>query len=76
MGESGAPVKTSASIEPLPGFVDVFQITQVFDTDSDGRWFMTRMEFVAEGNILFVRRRIESELQFSEYFLPPPESLN
>lgn len=73
---TGAPVKLTASIEPLPGFVDVFQITQTFDTDSEGRWYMTRMEFVAEGNILFVRRRIESEFEFSEYFLPPPESAN
>jgi len=74
--EAGAPVRLTASIEPLPGFIDVFQIIQTFDTDGEGRWFMTRMQFVAEGNILFVRRRVESELEFSEYFLAPPDSLN
>lgn len=74
--ETGAPVKLTASIEPLPGFIDVFQMVQMFETDSEGRWYMTRMEFVGEGNILFVRRRLESELEFSEYFLPPPEPLN
>ncbi len=74
--ETGAPVKLTASIEPLPGFIDVFQMIQTFETDSEGRWYMTRMEFVGEGNILFVRRRLESELEFSEYFLPPPEPLH
>ena len=73
---TGAPVKLAASIEPLPGYIDRFQLVQTFETDSEGRWYTTRMEFVGEGNILFIKRRIESAFEFSEYFLPPPESLN
>ena len=73
---TGAPVRLTASIEPLPGYIDRFQLVQTFETDSKGRWYMTRMEFVGEGNILFIRRRIESAFEFSEYFLPPPESLH
>ncbi len=73
---TGAPVKLAASIEPLPGYIDRFLLVQMFETDSEGRWYTTRMEFVGEGNILFVRRRLESQLEFSEYFLPPPEPLH
>ena len=74
--ETGEPVRLAAGIEPLPGFIHLFQIIQTFETDSNGKWYMNRMEFIAEGNILFVKRRLESELRFSEYFLPPPEPLN
>jgi hypothetical protein len=73
---TGVPVRLSAAIEPLPGFIDMFQMDQTFEVDTDGRWYMARMEFVGEGNILFVRRRVESEFEFSDYFLPPSQSLH
>jgi hypothetical protein len=74
--ESGAPVKLSASIEPLPGYVSEFEMLQDFATDPDGRWYMSRMEFVGAGHILFVRRRIESEIVLTDYFQDPSASLN
>jgi hypothetical protein len=74
--ESGSPLLLVASVEPLPGFIDSFEIVQRFATDAAGRWYMTRMEFNGEGNILFVRRRLESEFQFSEYFPPTQEQVD
>lgn len=73
---TGAPLKLVAGIEPLPGYVDELEIIQSFEVDGDGRWYMSRMEFVGEGNLLFVRRRIESEFEFADYFLPPPGTVN
>lgn len=69
--ESGTPIKVVASISPLPGFVHSFEMIQEYGTDRAGRWFMTSMEFIGEGNILFIRRRLESEFLFSDYFPPP-----
>jgi len=69
--ETGNPVKLTAQIEPLPGYIDEFRMDQSFESDSEGRWYLSRMEFVGEGNILFVRRRIESEFVFWDYFQPP-----
>ena len=73
---TGAPLRLTARIEPLPGFIDTFEVIQAFVVDAEGRWQMSSMEFVGEGNILFVRRRIESEFRFADYFLPPAEPLN
>ena len=74
--ESGAPVRLTGVIEPLPGYVNEFEMIQEFDVDSDGRWYLARMRFMGEGNILFVRRRIESEFAFGDYFAPPSTTIN
>jgi len=73
---SGAPVRLSAAIDPKPGYLDEFEMVQVFETDAEGRWYLSRMSFVGEGNILFVKRRVESEFAFRDYFSPPPTELN
>jgi len=41
---------------------------QYFARDEQGRWVVRRLEFVGAGRILFLQRRIESRLIFSEYF--------
>ena len=74
--DTGAPVRLTAGIEPLPGYIDVFRMDQVYATDAEGRWYLARMQFVGEGNILFVRRRIESEFLFSDYIPVPAQALN
>lgn len=66
--ETGSPVMLTASVEPLPGYVESFEMIQRFAGGGSGRWYMTAMEFSGEGRILFLRRRLESEFLFSEYF--------
>lgn len=63
----GAPVAIETSLEPLPGFVDTFAMTQTYETSGD-RWYVDSMRFDGEGRILFLKRRIESEMSFREYF--------
>lgn len=67
--ESGEPVRLQLTIAPLPRFVDSFSMRQEFGRDEEGRWITRRLEFDGEGSFLFFRRRIESRLIFSEYFL-------
>ena len=71
--QDGTPVKLIANIAPLPGFIDSFEMIQKYATDGLGRWFMSSMEFIGEGNILFIRRRFESEFLFSDYFPLPAD---
>jgi hypothetical protein len=66
--DGGVPLRLYATIEPLPGFIDEFALRQRFDTDEQGRWILRELEFDGAGNVLFIRRRIESRLIFSEYF--------
>ncbi|MFW6288794.1 MAG: hypothetical protein ACOC2Q_03340 [Spirochaetota bacterium] len=56
------------TIEPLPRFISEFEMKQHFARDDRGRWVVRRLEFVGAGSVVFVRRRIESILIFSEYF--------
>ena len=64
----GYPVRLEATISPLPAFVSVFELTQHFNTDDSGRWYMSALEMTAEGSFLFIRRRVESEFEFRDYF--------
>jgi len=66
--ETGEPVLLRLSIEPLPRFISEFEMEQYFARDEQGRWVVRRLEFVGAGRILFLQRRIESRLIFSEYF--------
>lgn len=66
----GTPLRVEATVAPLPIFVQIFEFVQEFSTDEAGRWFMSSMEFNAEGSFLFIRRRIESVFEFSDYFAP------
>jgi hypothetical protein len=69
--ETGEPVALEITIEPLPMLVHEFRMRQEYGRDADGRLVMQRMEFVGEGTLLLIRRRIESELIFSQYFPSP-----
>ncbi len=65
--DSGAPVAIEATLSPLPGFVDTFSMTQEF-AQTDESWYLESMTFDGEGRILFLRRRVESQMAFAEYF--------
>lgn len=66
--ETGDPVRLELTIEPLPGIVDEFIMVQHFERDPEGRLVVRELEFDGAGHVLFLRRRIESRLIFSEYF--------
>lgn len=69
--DSGEPVALEITIEPLPRLVTEFLMRQEFGRDGEGRLVMERMQFTGEGTLLLIRRRIESELVFSQYFPSP-----
>jgi len=69
--ETGEPVLLRLTIEPLPRFVSEFEMEQYFARDEHGQWVVQRLEFVGAGQILFLQRRVESRLIFSEYFRSP-----
>ena len=66
--ETGEPVRLHATIEPLPTFVRDFALRQHFGRDEQGRLVVRELEFDGVGRILFLERRIESRLIFSDYF--------
>jgi len=66
--ETGEPVRLDATVEPLPSFVREFALRQRFDRDDEGRWIVRELEFDGVGRFLFLERRIESRLIFSDYF--------
>ena len=66
--ETGEPIRVHATIEPLPSFVRDFALRQRFDRDEEGRLIVRELEFDGVGRILFLERRIESRLIFSDYF--------
>jgi len=68
--EDGTPLRLVYTLDPLPRFVDRFEVVQEFTTD-ENRWMLTSVSFEADGHILFVRRRIESRMEFSNYFRAP-----
>lgn len=63
----GSPLRLEATIEPLPGLVDSFLITQEFASAGE-MWYLDSLAFDGEGRILFVKRRIESRMEFADYF--------
>ncbi|MFW6291648.1 MAG: hypothetical protein ACOC7V_04900 [Spirochaetota bacterium] len=65
---TGEPIRLHATIEPLPSFVRDFALRQHFDRDREGRLVVRELEFDGVGRILFLERRIESRLIFSDYF--------
>ena len=69
--DTGEPVALELTLEPLPVVITEFIMRQEFGRDADGRLIMERMEFIGEGTLVLVRRRIESELVFSNYFPSP-----
>lgn len=69
--ESGEPLALELMVEPLPRIVTEFAMRQEFARDEEGRWIVRRIEFDGEGTLLFLRRRIETELVFSQYFPSP-----
>lgn len=66
--ETGEPIRVEATIEPLPPLVDEFVIRQHYGRDEQDRWVTKLLEFDGTGNVLFIRRRIESRMVFSDYF--------
>ncbi len=66
--ETGEPVLLRLTIEPLPRVISEFEMEQSFARDEQGQWVVRRLDFVGAGSILFLQRRIESRLIFSEYF--------
>ncbi len=66
--ETGEPVRLELTVEPLPPFVSEFSMLQRFGRDAQERWVLREMEFVGAGSFLFISRRVESRLVFSEYF--------
>ena len=68
--EDGTPLRLTYTLDPLPRFVDRIEVTQEFATDED-RWMVASVEFEADFRILFVRRSLESRMEFSEYFRAP-----
>lgn len=66
--ETGEPIRLHATVDPLPSFVREFGIRQRFDRDDAGRWIVRELEFEGVGRFLFLERRIESRLLFSDYF--------
>lgn len=66
--DTGEPVRLDATVEPLPSFVREFVLRQHFDRDDEGRWIVRELEFDGAGRFLFLERRIESRLVFSDYF--------
>lgn len=66
--ESGDPVLLEITLDPLPRLVSEFLMRQEYERDGEGRWIVRRLEFSGAGSILFIRRRIESRLVFSDYF--------
>lgn len=65
---NGDPVLLELTIDPLPSLVSEFLMRQEYERDDEGRWIVRRLEFSGAGSILFIRRRIESRLVFSDYF--------
>ena len=66
----GLPLRVSLELDPTPRFVNEFTMVQSFGRDAAGRWVNILTTFEGSGSFLFVRRRIESSLVFSEYFAP------
>ncbi len=69
--ETGEPVLLEVTLSPLPRLLSEFTMRQEFGRDENDRLVMNRMEFHGEGTLLLIRRRIESELVFSDYFPSP-----
>lgn len=66
--EDGAPVRLDVTLDPLPLLVERFGMRQEFAIDAEGRWVIRSLSFTGEGQVLFLKRRVESRLVFSEYF--------
>lgn len=65
--DSGAPLLLETSIEPLPVYLESFFASQSFGGNDD-RWTADALSFEANVRFLLIRRRIESALEFSDYF--------
>ena len=68
--DDGTPIRLLIGLDPLPRFVDDFSMTQSFGRDPMGRWVTVETTFEGTGSFLFIKRRIESRLIFSDYFAP------
>lgn len=65
--ESGRPILLEATIDPLPRYLESFSARQSYSGDSE-RWTASALDFDAEVRFLLIRRRIESAMEFSDYF--------
>jgi len=65
---TGEPVRLVLTVDPLPRFVSDFVMLQHYARDESDRWVLRTLEFDGAGHLLFLHRRIESRLIFSEYF--------
>jgi hypothetical protein len=64
---SGVPVRLVYTLDPLPRFVTRFEVRETFAVVGE-LWALRSVEIEGDGRFLFVRRRVESRLEFSEYF--------
>lgn len=67
---SGVPVQIDATIEPLPRFAHFLRFVIQFSNDAE-RWYPVELTMEAAGGMLFVYRRVDSTIRFSEHFRSP-----
>lgn len=65
--ESGRPLMLEATIDPLPRYLESFSARQRYSGDSE-RWTAESLDFDADIRFLLIRRRIETAMEFSDYF--------
>jgi hypothetical protein len=65
--DDGTPVRLSYTIDPLPRFLRSFEVSQSY-SDVDGEWTLGEILIEVDARFLFVRRLVESRMEFSDYF--------
>ena len=67
---TAVPLQIDATIEPLPRFAHFVRFVIEFSNDAE-RWYPVDLAIEAAGGALFVYRRVESTIRFSEHFRSP-----
>jgi hypothetical protein len=69
--ESGAPLLVEMTLDPLPRPALLKELSMLSEYEFDGQmWYVSDVEMVVSGQFLFLRRTIETTMEFSDYIRP------